>query len=303
MGEAGAHQLDAAPDRLPAPEPEQLEMDAGAVAGAQEGEVGAADAGAGQIQHRRSVVDAPAALQLVERDDEGGELVGERRGARIVAGDGATPDVEAERAAFGAPAHVGVDRPAVAGGDGGQRQAELQPVTRASLEQAKRAVQRDRVTALGRGRHHGEQAQELERAKQVAVRPRLARAHLRHHPRRAQQHRLGFGQLETGGDRRGRPPGEVQEALAGGAVREQAALDLVGRGPALAGRCLQQRTAIERRADGCRPARRRRPPEDLRPQRRRRVRVGFGEVAAVLNQLGDRPDQAPFRNRRDPLGR
>jgi hypothetical protein len=79
VGQAGADEVDALPDGLPAPETEQLEMDARAVARPHEREVGHAHAGAGKIEHRRLTIDPPAALEAFERGHERGQLVGERR--------------------------------------------------------------------------------------------------------------------------------------------------------------------------------------------------------------------------------
>jgi hypothetical protein len=113
LGQPGADQVDPPEHRLAAPEAEQLEVDARAVARPHERQIGDAEAGAGQIEDGRLALDAPAGVGALEGGDERRQLLGPAApasvaGARAVRDAGAAHP-EAERAAVGAPAHVGLD--------------------------------------------------------------------------------------------------------------------------------------------------------------------------------------------------
>ena len=84
------------------------------------------------------------------------------------------------------------------------------------------------VAALLRRRDDGQQAQELQRAEQVPVRAGVARADARGDVGRAQQDRLRLGELEPGGQQRGRAAREREQALARRAVGVEARLDRGG---------------------------------------------------------------------------
>ena len=153
MGQPGADELDAAPDGLAAPESEQLEVNAGAVACAHEGEVGHAHARAGQVEHRRLAVDRASRFRgartpsrsAASSSGSEGAPASRRRSSRRAPSErkrsGRRSAPQRTSASIDQASHAAI---------AGSASAELEPVARAALEQAERPVELDAGSRLRR---------------------------------------------------------------------------------------------------------------------------------------------------------